>query len=450
MRIVVIGAGDTGRMISELLSNEGYEVVVVDTDGDKLDTIRDDMDVLTIQADGTSPSFMRSPDVAGADLLVSVTDLDEVNIIACILAKKNGFAHTIARIRDPKFLAEPAEYIEGNFSIDLILSPELITAREISRLVMTPSALNIEDFAEGRVRLVEAKVDPKSPFCHKMLKDIKLPRSVLIALIMRDHHMIIPHGTDQLLPLDNVYVIGSPESLKELAARHQGNALEQRKTMRALIIGAGRTGQALAPMLESQGISVKVIDNNEDNCKAMSLKLKKGLVLHGDGTDIDMLTSEGVSEADTVICTTRDEKQNLLMALVAKHLGAKQTIVRVTRTEYISLMRQVGIDIVLSTRILAAAEVLSFVRSGSVVSVSLLDGAKVQAMEMILPPGSPIEGKPLMKANIPKACLIGAFVRNGQVQIPGGLSVLQAGDNVILIVQADKAQDVISYFKGRK
>lgn len=152
MRIVVIGAGDTGRMISELLSNEGYEVVVVDTDGDKLDTIRDDMDVLTIQADGTSPSFMRSPDVAGADLLVSVTDLDEVNIIACILAKKNGITHTIARIRDPKFLAEPAEYIEGNFSIDLILSPELITAREISRLVMTPSALNIEDLQkEGSV-----------------------------------------------------------------------------------------------------------------------------------------------------------------------------------------------------------------------------------------------------------------------------------------------------------
>lgn len=301
---------------------------------------------------------MRSRDASKSDLLVAVTAMDEVNIIACMLAKKNGIPHTIARIRDPKFLSEPVDYIKENFDIDLVLSPELITAREISRLVMTPSAINVEDFAKGRVRLLEMKLSPRSPFAHKELKDITLPPSVLIALILRDHHMIIPHGSDRLLPLDNVYFLGNPESLAEISSH--GHAKYQRRTKKALIIGAGRTGQALAPMLEKQGISVKVIDNNEDHCQQMVERLKKGMVLCGDGTDMDMLTQEGVSEADTVICTTKDERLNLMMALLAKHLGAGQTMVRVTRTEYIALMQQVGIDIVLSTRLLAAGEVLAF------------------------------------------------------------------------------------------
>ena len=384
MRIIVIGAGHLGYIIAELLSNEGYDVVVVDSDGDKLEAVRNDLDVLTVLADGTSPSFMRSQ-ARGSDLLVAVTAIDEVNIIACILAKKNGIPHTIARIRDPKFLAEPVDYIKENFDIDLVLSPELITAREISRLVMTPSAINVEDFAGGRVRLLESKISPRSPYAHRELKDIKLPPSVLIALILRDHHMIIPHGNDRLLPLDNVYFLGNPESLEKLSLH--SSAKYQRRTKKALIIGAGRTGQALAPMLERQGISVKVIDNNEDHCQQMAGKLKKGMVLCGDGTDMDLLTHEGVSEADTVICTTKDERLNLMMALLAKHLGAGQTMVRVTRTEYISLMQQVGIDIVLSTRLLAAGEVLGFVRSGSVVSVSLLEGARVQAIEIVLTEG---------------------------------------------------------------
>ena len=446
MRIIVIGAGHLGYIIAELLSNEGYDVVVVDSDGDKLEAVRNDLDVLTVLADGTSPSFMRSQ-ARGRDLLVAVTAIDEVNIIACILAKKNGIPHTIARIRDPKFLAEPVDYIKENFDIDLVLSPELITAREISRLVMTPSAINVEDFAGGRVRLLESKISPRSPYAHRELKDIKLPPSVLIALILRDHHMIIPHGNDRLLPLDNVYFLGNPESLEKLSLH--SSAKYQRRTKKALIIGAGRTGQALAPMLERQGISVKVIDNDEDHCQQMAGKLKKGMVLCGDGTDMDLLTHEGVSEADTVICTTKDERLNLMMALLAKHLGAGQTMVRVTRTEYISLMQQVGIDIVLSTRLLAAGEVLGFVRSGNVVSVSLLEGARVQAIEIVLTEGSKAVGLPLMKADIPRSCLVGAYVRNGHVYIPDGHSVLSAGDSVILIVEADHAQSVISYFKGR-
>lgn len=303
MRIAIIGAGHLGYIIAEFLSNEQYDVVVVDSDESKLDAIRDALDVLTIHADGTSPSFMRDEDMKGTDIIVAVTAIDEVNIIACILAKKNGIPHTIARIRDPKFLAEPPSYIRENFDIDLLLSPELITAREINRILMTPSALNVEDFAEGKVRLMETKLGPRSPLLHIPLKDLRLPQSVLIAMIFRDHRMIIPHGNDVLLPLDNVYFLGNPETVAELL-QNVGAANYQHRIRRALIIGAGRTGQILAPMLEEQGISVKVIDNDRDHCRLVASRLKKGIVLYGDGTDIDLLKQEGVEDADIVICIT--------------------------------------------------------------------------------------------------------------------------------------------------
>lgn len=311
MRIAIIGAGHLGYIIAEFLSNEQYDVVVVDSDESKLDAIRDALDVLTIHADGTSPSFMRDEDMKGTDIVVAVTAIDEVNIIACILAKKNGIPHTIARIRDPKFLAEPPSYIRENFDIDLLLSPELITAREINRILMTPSALNVEDFAEGKVRLMETKLGPRSPLLHIPLKDLRLPQSVLIAMIFRDHRMIIPHGNDVLLPLDNVYFLGNPETVAELP-QNVGAANYQHRIRRALIIGAGRTGQILAPMLEEQGISVKVIDNDRDHCRLVASRLKKGIVLYGDGTDIDLLKQEGVEDADIVICITSDERLNMM------------------------------------------------------------------------------------------------------------------------------------------
>ena len=201
-------------------------------------------------------------------------------------------------------------------------------------------------------------------------------------------------------------------------------------------------------MLEEQGISVKVIDNDRNHCRLVASRLKKGIVLYGDGTDIDLLKQEGVEDADIVICITSDERLNMMMALLAKHLGARQTIVRVVRTEYVALMQQVGVDIVLATRLLAAGEVLSFVRSGSIERVSLLEGACVQAVEVIVQEGSPLDGRRLMDVDLPKGCLIGTYVRDGKAFIPDGRSALHAGDRAIVIVEADQASDVLSFFKG--
>lgn len=447
LRIVVVGAGKLGYSIAELLSNEQFDVVVVDQDEAQLEAVKNTLDVLTIQANGASPITMNDPDIKGADILVAVTAVDEVNMVACILAKKHGIAYTAARIRDMQFMSEAKDYLKENFDIDLMLNPELITAHEINRILMTPAALNVEDFANGKVRLFETKLDRHSSLVNVPLQHLNVPPSILVGMIFRDHRMIIPHGNDQLLPHDNVYFIGDPkalESFSKKAVQRNPKAAE-----RVMIIGAGRTGRFLAPMLDSQGVKVKIFDKNHERCLAVAEKLHDGISICGDGADIDLLEQEGIADADVVICLTDDDRLNLMLALIAKHLGAKKTIVRISRIEYSELMEKVGVDIVLSTRLLSASEILAFARRGGVVSVSLLEGAKAEAVEVIVQEGAPVAGKKLMDMQLPRECLVCAFVRNEQAFIPNGQSVLLSGDRVILFVETAFSKKVMTYFKGR-
>ena len=447
MRIVVVGAGKLGYSIAELLSNEQFDVVVVDQNETRLEAANNTLDVLTVLANGASPITMNDPDVRDADILIAVTASDEVNMVACILAKKHGISHTIARIRDMQFMSEAKDYLKENFDIDLMLNPELITAREINRILMTPAALNVEDFAHGKVRLFETKVRRHSPLAQVPLKDLDMPKSILAGMIFRDHRMIILHGDDCLLPHDNAYFIGNPKDIEKFSKNFAQR--DARKLRRVMIIGAGRTGRFLAPMLDKQGVKVKIIDKDRERCRLAAEKLEDGLAICGDGTDIDLLMEEGVAEADVVVCLTEDDKLNLMLALLAKHLGAKKTIVRVARIEYVDLMEKVGVDIVLSARLLSASEVLAFVRRGGVVSVSLLEGAKAEAVEVIVQEGAPVANRPLMEAKLPRECLVCGYVRGDEAYIPNGESVLKPGDRAILFIQTRYSQKVMKYFKGR-
>ena len=448
MRIVIVGAGKLGYSIAALLSNEQYDVVVVDQDEARLEAAKNTLDVLTILANGASPITMNDPDIRDADILIAVTASDEVNMVACILAKKHGIRHTIARIRDMQFMSEAKEYLKANFDIDLMLNPELITALEINRILMMPAALNVEDFAGGKVRLFETKVKRESPLANVCLKDLDMPQSILAAMIFRDHRMIIPHGDDCLLPHDNAYFIGNPRDIERFSENFSQR--DARKLRRVLIIGAGRAGRFLAPMLDKQDVKVKIIDKNRERCRIVAERMEDGIAICGDGTDIDLLQEEGVNEADVVVCLTEDDKLNLMLALLAKHLGAKKTIVRVARSEYVDLMEKVGVDIVLSARLLSASEVLAFARRGGVVSVSLLEGAKAEAVEVIVQEGAPVAGKKLMAAKLPRECLVCAYVRGDQTVIPNGDSVLQPGDRTILFIQTQFSKKVMKYFKGRE
>ena len=439
MRIVIVGAGKLGFQLADFLSKENFDIVLIDHEAAQLEAAKNSLDVLTINANGASPITMEDPDVAGADVLIAVTASDEVNMVCSILAKKHGIAHTVARIRDMQFISEAKDYLKENFDIDLMLNPELITAGEINRILMTPAALNVEDFAHGKVRLFETKVRRKSPYANVPFKNLRLPDGVLAGMIFRDHNMIIPHGDDCLMTHDNAYFIGLPDAIETFSKNFVRR--DAKKLERAMVIGAGRTGRALASMLDLQKVHVKVIDIDPERCRLMSQKLTDGIAICGDGTNIDLLLEEGIDSADVVVCLTEDDKLNLMLALLAKHLNAKRTVVRVARNEYVDLMEKVGVDVVVSARLLTAGEVLAFVRRGGVARVSLLEGAKAEAVEVIVQ-------KKLMDATLPRECLVCAYVRDDTAYIPKGNTVLLPGDRAILFIRTPKSIKVMEYFRG--
>lgn len=446
MRIVIVGAGKLGYSIAELLSQEEYDIVVIDKEEKQLGNIKENLDVLTIAANGSSPITMDNPDVQGADMLIAVTGSDEVNMVCCILAKKHGIVHTVARIRDMQFMSEAKEYLKANFDIDLMLNPEYITAMEINRILMVPAALNVEDFAEGRVRLFETKVRRKSPLANIPLKDLDIPKSILAAMIFRDHRMIVPHGDDCLMAHDNVYFVGETGAIENFSKNLVRS--DARKVSRAVIIGAGRAGRFTARELDKQEVQVKIFDTNRERCRLIAAKLSgASMAINADGTNLELLQSEGVADADVMICLTGDDKLNLLLALMGRHMGVKKTIVKVDRYDYIELMEKVGVDIVLSSRVLAASEVLAFVRRGGIVSVSLLEGAKAEAIEVVVQAGARVSGKKLMDAALPRECLVCGYVRGSETFVPNGHTVLEPGDRAIIIVKVKHSKNVLKYFQ---
>ncbi len=446
MRIVVAGAGKLGYSIAQLLAEGQFDVVVVESDAKRKEVVQNTLDVLAIQGNSCSPLIFNEPDIKNADVLIACTDSDEVNMITCMMAKSNGIAHTVARIRNLEYALHSPQMLNQEMKIDLILNPERITALEMSHILMTPSALNVDDFANGRVRMLETKMRDHSPYVNIPLKDLQIPRDILVSMLFRRHRMLIPHGNDMLLPGDNVYFVGKSEAITAF----ESNFINKyEKVEKVMIIGAGRIGRFLAPMLEQQGLALKVIEKDKERCQLMAAQLHSGLVLCGDGTDIDLLTEEGVGEADVVICITEDDKLNLLLALLAKYLGAKKTIVKVARNEYIELMEKVGVDIVLSSRLLSAGEVLSFVRKGGIVSVSLLEGAQAEAIELIIGAGSAVENKTLKALKLPRECLLCAIVRGEEAYIPNGDTVLMANDRVILLVKSEFVKSIVPLFGSR-
>lgn len=447
MHVVIIGAGKLGFTIAELLSRENFDIVVVDHDEDQLTAIKENLDVLTICANGSSPVTMDDPDIYGADILIAVTAMDEVNLVCCILAKKHGISHTVARIRDIEFFSEAGEYLKKHFDIDLILNPEQITADEIHQILITPAALNVEDFAHGKIRLFETRINRRSKIANIPLKNLKLPPGVLAGMIFRDHQMIIPHGNDQFQTGDNAYFVGIPDAIGKFSeqnfAHHDSTKLE-----RVMIIGAGRIGRSLAVKLSRENVYVKIFEKDPERCQQVAEDLEgKSIAICGDGTNIDLLAEEGIAFADAVVCVTEDDRLNLMMAILSKHLGAKKTVVRVYRTEYVEMIEKVGVDVAVSARMLSASEVLAFARRGGVVSVSILEGAQAEAIEVIVQTGAKVAGKKLMDAKLPKECLVCAYVRNDIAMIPIGATVLQPGDRTILIVLKNHVPAVMEYFR---
>lgn len=447
MRIIIVGAGKVGYAIAKHLSEDNNDVVVIEEDDTRREIVQNNLDVMTLSGNGASASALIEAGVKETEMLLAVTDSDEVNMIACMTAKRLGVSRTIARIRKEEYVQEGDLALNSMLGIDVAINPELVTAMEINKILNAPNNLDIEDFADGRVRMLEIRLKANSQMAGISLADMDLPKDILIAGILRDNKIIIPRGSDSLQPLDQVIFLGETSAVESFETRFTTG--RSTKVSKVFIVGAGRVGRYLAVMLENAGYNLKIIDNDKNRCELIGKQLQHSLVLHGDATDKELLIEEGIGQADAVICLTEDDKLNMLAALLAKNLGAERTLVKVGKVDYIPLMEQVGIDATFTPQLITAGTILRMARSEDILSMSLIEKDLAEAMEIMIAENSPLLNIPLKDVKFPKGCLIGAIMRENHVIIPRGDDCLQARDRVVVFTLHDMAKKVLSLFKDR-
>lgn len=443
MRAIIIGAGKVGYNIAQILSNENHDVVIIEKNEERYKIIQESLDVQAIHGSGSSSDVLEEADIRAADLLIAVTEADELNMIACLLAKNYGVPKTIARVRNPEY-ADDKHFIKSTFlGIDLIINPEKVTAWEISQLIDVPEAIDVEYYVDGKVQLLELQIPDDSPIINKQLKDINIPYRYVIASILRDNKMIIPRGNDIIQNKDILFILAKT---KDMINIEKAIGKERTKIRNVMILGGGRIGYYLAQLLEEKKIGVKIIEKDLSRCKEIAKNLNSALVLHGDGTDIDLLKEEGAGQVDAFIALTEDDKLNLLVSLLAKHIGVKKSIAQIRRSDYLPLIERVGIDVAVSPRILTASAILKFIRKGHIISVSLLDGANAEIIELIVPENSKISNKYLKDLAFPSGAIIGFISRGDEVLIPTGDDYLAPGDRIIVFALTKAVPKVDKFF----
>ncbi len=446
MKIVVVGAGKVGYSLAQRLSQDQHDVYVIEKNGDRIKNLENNLDVNLVQGNGSSISLLQEIGIADMGMLIAVTDSDEVNMLACMLGKAAGIPKTIARVRDTEYDSGTNASIRERLGIDLFINPEMVTAQEIYKVLKTPAAIDVEDFASGAVRLVEFKIRNNLNVTGIPLRKLQLPPNVLVVGIMRGGEMIIPHGGSTLEYLDNVFFLGAKESIDTV--EEWLNEIS-RPTQRVVIIGAGLIGRNLTLLLEADGYDVKVIEKDLDRCEKLASQVSRSIIIHGDGTDIDLLQAEEISDNDVIICLTDDDKLNLLVALLAKHLGVPKTFVRVGRLEYITLMEQVGIDVVFSTRLLTSGQILRLIREGeNLINISTFEGSKAEAIEISISNRSCLINQYLKDLKFPGKSLVGAVVRDNRTIVPKGDTQLLEGDHVIIFTLPEYVNALLAYVSG--
>ena len=448
MKVMIVGAGKLGYKLAELMDKEDIDVTLVDIDFKTLERVNDHLDVLTVVGNGIQIGALKELDIQTYDLLIATTDSDETNTLICSLAKKLKCKKTIARIRNPEFV-EQLDFVKSEMGIDYIINPDLTTAIEIERYLLKKYNFYSDDFVKGKVLMVDFNIGNIEGFVGRKIKDIEGLEGILITAISREGDLIIPNGFTKLIEYDVIHVIGKSKIIKKLGER-LGINMEKRHTKKVMILGGGKIGYYLAQRLEESNVNVVVIEKDKSRCQYLVEKLNHTMIIHGDGTDINLLEEEDLASMDAFIGATDFDEQNLLMALVAKQSGVNKTIAKISRPNYVHIIDKLDIDIALNPINITASDILKIIRGGKVVSVSLLLGGEGEVTEVIATEDLPIVGKPLSELGLPKGIIIGAILHKGEVIIPKGNTVIHKGDRIVAFSLASNMPTFKKMIKSNK
>jgi len=438
MKILIIGAGEVGFHIANRLSSENKNVVVVDKNPDALRRVTEYTDVQTVVGSGSSPAVLEEAGIKGAEIILAVTDSDETNLVACLTADiLSPSTKKLARVRNADFDPYHEVFREKAPHIDTVINPEIEVVKTIQRLISVSGAVEVEDLADGRLKLVGLRLDSSSALNGQRLSEVSVKTgdsNFLVAAIVRNEKMIVPRGDSRLMANDLVYFISEKEKLAN-SLNLFGKPLQPVK--RVMIVGGGRVGTRLAMRLEQEDIKVKILESNPDRCAQLAEKMTRAVVLHGDGSDQELLREENIADMDVVASLTNDEQTNILISLLAKRLGAANTITKISKFTYIPLMATIGIEQIISSRLSAINSILQHIRKGRVLSAISLKGEQAEVIEAMALSTSELVGAPLRKVSMPKGSLVVGVVRDQEIIVPSGETVIVPNDRVIIFAQRE-------------
>ncbi len=452
MKIVIIGSGKVGSKISQQLALEGHDVVVIDNDAAKINELSNNQDVMCIEGNAVSYDVQQQAGVGESDLVIACTDSDEINMISCLLAKKHGAQRTIARVRNPEYY-DQLPFIKDEMGLSMAINPEMMAADMISRVLLFPAANSVESFAGGNVELMEFVIAQGNPLVGMSLMDINntFRVKVLIVAIQRGDAVIIPTGHDVLQADDHIYVASSHAQIQTLV---KDIDLFRSKIRSVIIVGGSRITYYLAKRLVSNGMTVKIIENNRDKCITLAQALPQAMVVHADGSDENVLIEEGIGNTDAFVAMTGLDEVNIILSIYAKKREVPKVITKVTQLTFYRTLENLGLDTIVSPKTITADQILRYVRamnespdSDKVESLLRFVDERLEAAEFIINNSAKYVEIPLKDLKIKKGFLVASIVRGKRTIIPGGNDVLKLGDTVVIVTDQHPLLDLAGIFE---
>ena len=450
MRAIVIGAGEVGYDVARMLSLEQNDVVVIDNDPDAIRAVRERLDVMTVVGNATSADVLEEAGIRKVDMIIAVTAVDEVNIIACMLADRLGVKTTIARVRSDELTRTRSVLKASDFGIDLVIHPEESAANEVVRLIRRASATDVLTFADGRLLLMGIRLDVDSPVIGKTVRDIAVEHAHVRFRIMgigRGIRTILPGGDEKLQKNDQVFVLARPKYMGYISGM-MGKS--DKRMHHIMILGGTQVGGKVAMQLAGEkNKQVKLIEPNRARAEQLAEELPNVLVIHGDATDIDLLVQEGLGEMDAFVAVTNDEESNLVTCLMAKHLRVSKTVALLSKGAYIPISQSIGLDAAVSKKLAVSREILRFLRGRHVLSVATIPGLDAEIIEIEAKRKSYVTAKPLKDMALPRGVLIGAVLHNGDIDVATGETHIEPGDSAIVFAMPKMVDEIERKFDTR-
>lgn len=446
LNIIIVGCGKVGATLIARLCEEGHDITVIDKDKDVIHDICETYDVLGIVGNGSSYKVQMEAGIETANLIIAVTDSDELNILCCTMAKKVGKCSTVARVRNPDY-SDELHYLREKLGLSIILNPELETANEIARLLKFPSALSINSFARGQVEMITFKVPEDNMICGVPLYSLQqeFPFHVLICAVERDGELVIPNGSFALKAGD---VVSYVSTIKDSHNFFRKIGLKTHRVANSFIVGGGKTSYYLAKQLIDMGIEVKIVEKNMAKCEELSVLLDKAMIICGDGSDEKLLDREGLAQAESFIPLTGMDEENIFLTLHAKRSPNTKVITKINRITFNHVVESLELGSVVYPKYITAETIIAYVRAkknsigSNVETLYHIFGDRAEAIEFKIQQGSDIVGIPLKDLPLKKNLLIACITREGRVIIPSGNDTIEVGDRVVVVTMESGFKDI--------